>query len=213
MTGTLRLGDIAIDRIVESEAPFELASSFLPGLTEERLAENRHWLRPSALDERDHLILCIQSYVVRTPHHTILVDTCIGNDKPRPGRPMLDRITHSNWMNGLAALGLTVNDIDIVMCTHLHVDHVGWNTRLDNGRWVPTFPKARYLFSEKEFVFWKAGKREEPDSAFRGFGLARCSSQYAPHGNQQPGIRRSCPADADPRPYPGSLRRGAGQGT
>ena len=59
-------------------------------------------------------------------------------------------------MRGLAAAGLTVDDIDFVMCTHLHVDHVGWNTRLENGRWVPTFPKARYLFSKKEYDYWLA---------------------------------------------------------
>ena len=67
-------------------------------------------------------------------------------------------------MKGLAAAGLTVNDIDFVMCTHLHVDHVGWNTRLENGRWVPTFPKARYLFSKKELDYWLA-ENDKTDAA------------------------------------------------
>ena len=67
-------------------------------------------------------------------------------------------------MDGLAALGLTVDDIDFVMCTHMHVDHTGWNTRLENGRWVPTFPNARYLFSEKEFGFWKERQAKDPAS-------------------------------------------------
>jgi glyoxylase-like metal-dependent hydrolase (beta-lactamase superfamily II) len=65
-------------------------------------------------------------------------------------------------MGALAAAGLRVEDIDIVLCSHLHVDHVGWNTRLENGRWVPTFPNARYLFSEKELAFWTAQNAKEP---------------------------------------------------
>jgi glyoxylase-like metal-dependent hydrolase (beta-lactamase superfamily II) len=69
-------------------------------------------------------------------------------------------------MRGLAALGLSVADIDVVMCTHLHPDHVGWNTRLEDGRWVPTFPNARYLFSEVEFAHWTAQHAKEPVPAF-----------------------------------------------
>ncbi len=95
------------------------------------------------------LILCFQSYVVKTPHHTILIDSCIGNDKPRPGRPAWNMKTDEIYLRDLAAAGVSVDDIDIVMCTHLHVDHVGWNTRLENGRWVPTFPKARYVFGRQ----------------------------------------------------------------
>ena len=119
------------------------------------LAENRAWLEPTAIDPATgKLILCIQSWVVRTKHHTILVDTCVGNDKERPNHPFWNRLRGDAYMRGLAALGLTVEDIDIVMCTHMHVDHVGWNTRLENGRWVPTFPKARYVFSAEEFAYW-----------------------------------------------------------
>ncbi len=120
------------------------------------LAENRSWLAPTALDAQDNLVLCFQSYIVQTGRHTILVDSCIGNDKDRAARPQWHQKKDDAWMKGLAAAGLTVNDIDFVMCTHLHVDHVGWNTRLENGRWVPTFPKARYLFSKKELDYWLA---------------------------------------------------------
>ena len=161
MTGTLRLRDITIDRIVEDEYPFEFALQFFPSLTQEQLDESRPWMRTSGMDELDQIIICFQSYVIRTPHHTILVDTCIGNNKLRPGR-RIPIITHNKWMSGLAALGLTVEDIDIVMCTHLHVDHVGWNTRLDNGRWVPTFTNARYLFSKIEFEYWKEQNAVSP---------------------------------------------------
>ena len=91
---------------------------------------------------------------MKTPHHTILVDSCIGNDKPRPARPKWNMKTDDSYMRALAAAGLSVGDIDFVMCTHLHVDHVGWNTRLENGRWVPTFPNARYVFGKSEFDYW-----------------------------------------------------------
>ncbi|MBV9569586.1 MAG: MBL fold metallo-hydrolase, partial [Hyphomicrobiales bacterium] len=150
------VGDLTIHRIIEQEGPFLPALDVLPGLTPELLAQNRHWLAPKALDTQDALIFCVQSYVVRTPHHTILVDSCIGNDKPRPARKQWNMKTDDRFMKGLAAAGFRVEDIDFVMCTHLHVDHVGWNTRLENGRWVPTFPNARYVFSETEYKHWAA---------------------------------------------------------
>jgi glyoxylase-like metal-dependent hydrolase (beta-lactamase superfamily II) len=100
------------------------------------------------------LILCFQSYIVRTPHHTILIDSCIGNDKPRPLRPKWNMKTDDTYLRALKAAGFSVADIDFVMCTHLHVDHVGWNTRLEGGRWVPTFFNARYLFGKTEFDYW-----------------------------------------------------------
>lgn len=153
---TIVLGDITIHRIVEMEAGFMPARQFIPGLTAERLAENRGWLAPAALDAEDRVVLCFQSYVVRTPHHVVLVDSCIGNDKDRPTRAVWHHKKDRAWMDGLAALGLGVEDIDVVMCTHLHADHVGWNTRLEGGRWVPTFPRARYLFSGKELEHWRA---------------------------------------------------------
>ena len=99
-------------------------------------------------------MLCFQSYVVQTGGKNILVDSCIGNDKDRTARPLWHKKKDDAFMQGLAAAGLTVNDIDFVLCTHLHVDHIGWNTRLENGRWVPTFPKARYMFSKTELDFW-----------------------------------------------------------
>lgn len=167
MATTFQLGDIRVDRIIEGEYPFMAATEFLPGLTPEVLGENRGWMRPAALDAHDQLILCIQSYVLRTPHHTILVDSCVGNDKPRPTRAVWNMKTDDTWMRALAAAGLRVEDIDFVMCTHLHVDHVGWNTRLENGRWVPTFPKAKYLFARKEFDHWAAENAKAPVLPFQ----------------------------------------------
>jgi glyoxylase-like metal-dependent hydrolase (beta-lactamase superfamily II) len=147
------VGDLTIHRIIESEGRFVPALDFISRSTPELIAENRHWMRPTALDDEDYLILCIQSYVIKTPQHTILVDSCVGNDKPRD-RPFWNMKSDDTYMRGLKAAGISVNDIDYVMCTHLHVDHVGWNTRLENGRWVPTFPKARYIFGKQEFDHW-----------------------------------------------------------
>jgi glyoxylase-like metal-dependent hydrolase (beta-lactamase superfamily II) len=164
MTLRLTAGDLTIHRIIEQEGPFLPALGTLVDLKPEVLAENRSWLQQAAaLDKDDTLLLCFQSYIVKTPHHTILVDSCIGNDKPR-GRPMWSMKTDDTYMRALAAAGLSVNDIDYVFCTHLHVDHVGWNTRLENGRWVPTFPKARYVFGKQELDYWTAenAKKENP---------------------------------------------------
>ncbi len=161
------VGDLTIHRIIEQETSFLPALEMLPRLTSELLAENRAWMRQArALDEADVLILCFQSYLVRTPHHTILVDTCIGNDKQRPTRPNWHMKTDGTYMRSLAAAGVSVADIDYVMCTHLHPDHVGWNTRLDNGRWVPTFPKARYVFGKTEFEHWTAQNAKAPVAPF-----------------------------------------------
>jgi glyoxylase-like metal-dependent hydrolase (beta-lactamase superfamily II) len=157
---------MTIHRIIEMESGFLPALQFFPDLTPEVLAENRSWMQPAAMDKNDVLIMCFQSYVVRTPHHTILVDTCVGNDKRRSARPAWHMKTDDAYMRALAAHGLTVNDIDYVMCTHLHVDHIGWNTRLDNGRWVPTFPKARYLFAKKEYDYWAELNAKKPITVF-----------------------------------------------
>ena len=164
MTLQFKAGDMTIHRIIEMEGAFIPALDMIAGLTPELLAENRGWMQPTALDAKDTLLLCFQSYIVKTPHHTILVDSCIGNDKPRPSRPGWNMKTDDTFMRGLAAAGFSVNDIDYVMCTHMHVDHVGWNTRLENGRWVPTFPKARYVFGQQEYDYWNAenAKKENP---------------------------------------------------
>jgi glyoxylase-like metal-dependent hydrolase (beta-lactamase superfamily II) len=160
----LVLGDITIHRVVEQEGGFFDVREFFPALTTEMLDENRSWLQPTYVSPDDKLMLCIQSYIVETPHHTILVDSCVGNHKPRPNRKMWDNLSSDRWEKNLAAAGFAVEDIDIVMCTHLHVDHVGWNTRLDNGRWVPTFPNARYLFSGVELAYWTERLATKPET-------------------------------------------------
>ena len=157
------LGELTIHRIIEQETTFLPALDLFPALTPDLLAENRQWMRQAgALDAEDILILCFQSYVVKTPHHTILIDSCIGNDKQRPLRPKWNMKTDATYMRALASAGFSVEDIDFVMCTHLHVDHVGWNTRLEAGRWVPTFPNARYVFGKTEFDYWAEQNAKTP---------------------------------------------------
>ena len=154
MSTTFSRGDITVDRIVELEVPFADALSFLPGLQPDILEEHRSWLVPGALTPQGQLIFCFQSYIVRTPHHTILIDSCVGNHKNRNAFPAMHMKSDETYMRALASAGLTVDDIDFVLCTHLHFDHVGWNTRLEDGRWVPTFPNARYLFAQREYAHW-----------------------------------------------------------
>ena len=151
MSSSFSIGDLTIHRIVELVMPLRPALTMIPALTPAILDENRHWLEPDSLGPGDFFHLTFQSYVVRTPHHVILVDSCLGNDKPRT-QPQWNMKTDGTFMRELAGVGLAVDDIDYVMCTHLHVDHVGWNTRLVDGRWVPTFPNARYVFSQREYV-------------------------------------------------------------
>jgi glyoxylase-like metal-dependent hydrolase (beta-lactamase superfamily II) len=98
------------------------------------------------------LVITYQTYVVRTPKHTILVDTCTGEDKGYA--PPMD-FPKQPWLDGFRDAGLRFDDIDYVFCTHLHIDHCGWNTVLRNGRWVPTFPKAKYVFHKREYAAWE----------------------------------------------------------
>jgi glyoxylase-like metal-dependent hydrolase (beta-lactamase superfamily II) len=151
-----QLGDMTISRVLEMNTPDFEPYGFFPETTPEDWEPHLHWLRPRAMDPvSGNLYFPMQSYVVRTKHHTILVDSCVGNDKDRPHRPTWNRKTDTTYIDALAAHGLAPEDIDYVMCTHLHPDHVGWNTRLLDGRWVPTFPNAEYVFSRKEFDYWR----------------------------------------------------------
>jgi glyoxylase-like metal-dependent hydrolase (beta-lactamase superfamily II) len=159
-----RIGDITWHRVIEGEGPEFLAGFLLPDATPEALAPHRGWLESRFLDPASgKLVLATQSYVLRTRHHTVLIDACVGNDKERRFHKPWSHRTSTRYLDSLGAVGLKPEDIDYVMCTHLHADHVGWNTRLVGGRWVPTFPNARYVFGKTEFAFWselnKKGKK------------------------------------------------------
>jgi len=163
MSLTFAVGDMTVHRVIEMEAPLFDPLTFFPTLSKEVLDENLPWLRPDFIDPKTgEVVLCIQSYIVRTKHHNILIDSCVGNHKDRRSRPFWHQMSSDRYERGLAATGLTMADIDFVMCTHLHVDHVGWNTRLENGRWVPSFPKAKYVFADRELAFWTDREKTAP---------------------------------------------------
>jgi len=144
-----RLGALEISRVEDFVDPKAPIKFLLPDLGDETISQNLDWLAPRFYDPSDGSVaIHIQSWLLRTRHHTILVDACVGNHKTRHFPPFhmrdipyLDRLKHA---------GAGPDQIDYVFCTHLHSDHVGWNTRLDNGRWVPTFPNAKYLFSRAD---------------------------------------------------------------
>jgi glyoxylase-like metal-dependent hydrolase (beta-lactamase superfamily II) len=163
MTPRIDLGAVTIHQVVEEQGPVFPVFEFFPTLSKEVFEENRSWLAPRYYDPASgKLVLCFQTYIVKTPQHNILVDTCFGNHKPRPTRPAWHMLNSDRFEKGLASAGLAFGDIDYVMCTHLHVDHVGWNTRLENGRWVPTFPKAKYLFADRELAYWTEQHGKDP---------------------------------------------------
>src|SRR3982074_249645 len=170
--------------------------------------------KAGALDDKDMFILFFQSYVVKTPHHNILIDSCIGNDKPRPLRPKWNMKTDDTYARALAAAGFSVGDIDYVMCTHLHVDHVGWNTRLENGRWVPTFPNARYVFGKTEFDYWTAQNATAAVPAFVDsvLPIVEAKRQEIVGKQQSGGASRADPADTGSHARPCSLHLRPGQG-
>ena len=158
-----RIGDVTVTKIVELEVTG--GSRFiLPQATYEAVLPIG-WLQPHFADERGRLKMSIHALVVETPQRRIVVDTCLGNDKQGRRIPTWNNLQGS-FLADLAAAGFPPESIDTVLCTHLHVDHVGWNTMLVDGpngtkTWVPTFPKARYLMGRVEFDHWRATRERE----------------------------------------------------
>ena len=150
----LRLGAAELWRVEDYLGPGLPPEVMFPLFRPEMLHEQREWLVPRFLyPEGNRLRTSFHSWLVRTGHHTILIDSCIGNHKQRPSVSYF-HLRNEPWIERLQATGTQPEEIDFVMCTHLHADHVGWNTRLSDGRWVPTFPNAKYLFHRKEFERW-----------------------------------------------------------
>jgi len=157
-----RIGDVKVTKIVEVEATGG-TRFILPQATREA-ALQIPWLAPHFMDGEGRLKMSIHALVVETPTKRIIVDTCLGNDKQGRAVPMWNGL-HGPFLRDLAAAGFAPESIDAVMCTHMHVDHVGWNTMLVDGKWVPTFPKARYLMGRVEFEYWRdqQGRAEHPE--------------------------------------------------
>ena len=162
-----RIGDFEVHRISEFEGPFIAPEVFFPDYDPEVVHANPDMAGPALIDPATgKLVFSFHSFIVKTGHHTILIDSCLGNDKERPTRPQFHRL-RTPYLADLANAGVKVEDVDYVMCTHLHWDHVGWNTRLENGRWVPTFPNARYIMARREFDHWQAVQQRGENSPHR----------------------------------------------
>jgi glyoxylase-like metal-dependent hydrolase (beta-lactamase superfamily II) len=159
-----QVGRVAVTKIVELEATG--GSRFLlPQATREAILPIS-WLQPDFADMAGRLKMSVQAFVVETPERRIIVDTCLGNDKENRRIPGWNRL-QTSFLADLLAAGYARETIDTVVCTHLHVDHVGWNTMLADGpngtkSWVPTFPRARYLMGRVEYEHW-AQQRERDD--------------------------------------------------
>jgi glyoxylase-like metal-dependent hydrolase (beta-lactamase superfamily II) len=143
-----------VSAIVERAGPTR-PTWLLPDAVPEGVERHREWLAPHFLDDKGRFLQSIHTFVVELGGAVALVDTCVGNDKDRGGQAPF-HMMRTSFLSDLAAAGFPPESIDLVLCTHLHVDHVGWNTRLDNGRWVPTFPRARHLFARREWEHWSA---------------------------------------------------------
>lgn len=155
-----QVGAVKITRIVEMEMPISYSAEhpFLAEATPEALRKMA-WLYPHFVNDQDQMLLSIHALLVEAPGLKLVVDTCVGNDKSRKflggaalATPFLDHLAQAGWSR---------EGVDAVVCTHLHVDHVGWNTMLVDGRWVPTFPRARYLIGRKELEHWQGVPDEE----------------------------------------------------
>jgi glyoxylase-like metal-dependent hydrolase (beta-lactamase superfamily II) len=157
-----KIGDVTVTKVMELEMAG--GSRFLLPQAVPEAVRDIPWLIPDFADEAGRLRLSIHALIIETPTRRIMVDTCLGNDKQ--GR----KIPHWNarqgsFLSDLAAAGYTAESIDTVLCTHLHTDHVGWNTMLVDGAWRPSFPRARYLFGRQEFEHWSRQETNEVQRA------------------------------------------------
>ena len=152
---TWQIGDVRITQVVELTTA-SLGPYLLPQ-AEPEVLKAIPWLEPF-VDDAGRIVLSIHGLIVESSGQTLIVDTCIGNDKERT-YPRWNRM-QGDFLERLIGAGFTPEGFDTVLCTHMHVDHVGWNTRLVDGRWQPTFPNARYLYAESEWAHWREEEQE-----------------------------------------------------
>ena len=160
----MMIGEVSIQSIIERDGPWRKPTDMFKSAPEDVLRAHLPELDSCVYDPAsDKLVITYQTFVVRTPHHNVLIDTCLGDHK---GYPAPLDYTAQPWLDGLHAVGLREEQIDYVFCTHLHIDHTGWNTKLVDGRWVPTFPNAKYIFHKYEYAYWEAhaSRAERPDN-------------------------------------------------
>lgn len=164
----IELGDVTVTRVKEYYGSVEVApADFFPDSTAPDWDANRYWLAPDFWDPTANVcVSAVQTWVLRSEGRIILVDTGVGNDKERPYTAVWNRLDTA-FLDNLAVAGVQPEDVDLVINTHLHNDHVGWNTRLDGRAWVPTFPNATYLIPQRDFDFWNPAN-EYPSVLGRG---------------------------------------------
>jgi glyoxylase-like metal-dependent hydrolase (beta-lactamase superfamily II) len=161
-----RIGDVSLAPVRETDAG-SIIQAGIAAATPERLAEIS-WLAPGFADSQGKMKAVVQAFLIILNGTRVLVDTCVGNAKARPGLPEWSNL-ETAFLDRLATHGVGPNDIDFVICTHFHFDHVGWNTSLVEGKWLPTFPRARYIFSKHEFDYWKTRPENENADDRAGF--------------------------------------------
>lgn len=160
------LGNVEVSRVVEWNGAFATTGVLFPSVPGELWHCHESWLAPDFLNpETGEWQANVQTWVLRSAGRTVLVDTGLGNDKPREVEVFNQR--DGDFLNRLAAAGVRPEDVDLVVNTHLHNDHVGWNTRLADGQWVPTFPNAQYLISRADFDYWNPVNGHVPKSPFQ----------------------------------------------
>lgn len=152
------IGDVKVTRVPESEAPWD-ATWLISNATRENVKREAEWLFPLFSTEAGKLNMSIQSFIIESQGKRIVVDTCIGNEKTRANAAWND--LHLPFLENLERVGVKPGSVDYVVCTHLHVDHVGWNTTLHEGEWVATFPSARYLFERTEWDYWSRTDKDD----------------------------------------------------
>jgi glyoxylase-like metal-dependent hydrolase (beta-lactamase superfamily II) len=146
-----RVGDVEIARIVEVYGFEDDISMLLPEATPQ-FVQQFGWLVPHFATPEGRMIISFQCFVLRSKGRTVMIDTCIGNDRQREFEVFCNM--QNSFLEDLSSAGFPAEQVTDVLCTHLHFDHVGWNTRLVDGNWVPTFPQARYLFGRREWQHW-----------------------------------------------------------
>lgn len=144
-----KIGDVTITQIVE--LTFQGLDAFLPDATPDAVLPIE-WLKPDFITPEGVLRFSIHALIIETGTRKIMVDTCVGNEKPRSFFPDWHML-QTGFLDEFEAAGFSRESIDTVLCTHLHLDHVGWNTMLEGDVWVPTFPNARYLIERNEFAY------------------------------------------------------------
>ena len=148
----LVLGSLSVTGLTDINS-FSLPVKTLFPSFDEKMLNEKEALDPTVISN-GLIHLTIRSWLLRQFGQNILIDCCVGAHKNRPNHPDWHKRDGKDWIKALIKEGLRPEDIDIVMCTHLHADHVGWNTKLENGRWVPTFPNARYICGKQEYKHW-----------------------------------------------------------